>query len=274
MRMVISAYFVLIVLCCGLANANSITNVPGGIARVELFPDTLEPPEVTFHGNRVMVLANHGGNTRWLAIDGIPLKTTSEREIIEVKSGHGINKIEFAVKGKIYPKEYLKITDNRKVQPLAVDLPVINAQYNEMLRVYANWRPTEIDSLTLKLPVVGRKSSPFGLTRYMNNVRKEPHSGLDIAAAEGTPVIAAKDGVVTNIGDYFYNGKIIFIDHGQGLITSYCHLNSINVTAQQQVKTGDIIGTVGKTGRVTGPHLHWSVSLNGVRVDPELFLNE
>jgi len=128
--------------------------------------------------------------------------------------------------------------------------------------------------LGLALPTSGRKSSPFGLTRIMNNIQQNPHSGLDIAAPKGQIVTAAKDGKVINLGNFFYSGNIVFIDHGQGFITSYCHLDSIMVTKGQVLKQGERLGTIGNTGRATGAHLHWSVSLNGVRVNPELFIHE
>lgn len=88
----------------------------------------------------------------------------------------------------------------------------------------------------------------------------------------GTPIQVPADGVVTIVGDYFFNGRTVFVDHGQGFITMYCHLDSVAVQKGQVVKKGDVLGRVGATGRATGPHLHWNVSLNGNRVDPAIFL--
>jgi murein DD-endopeptidase MepM/ murein hydrolase activator NlpD len=119
-------------------------------------------------------------------------------------------------------------------------------------------------------PVSGVTSSPFGHRRILNDQPRSPHSGLDIAASTGTPVAAPAPGTVTITGEFYFNGNTVFLDHGQGLITMYCHLSEIKVTEGTQIERGEILGLVGATGRVTGPHLHWSVSLNGHRVDPEL----
>ena len=118
-------------------------------------------------------------------------------------------------------------------------------------------------------PVDGPQSSAFGLRRVLNGEPRAPHSGIDIAAPTGTPIRNPAPGVVTITGDFYFNGKTVFVDHGQGLISMVCHLSRIDVAEGDEVARGAVLGLVGSTGRSTGPHLHWSVSMNGSRVDPE-----
>ena len=108
----------------------------------------------------------------------------------------------------------------------------------------------------------------------MNKIPKSPHRGMDIAAKEGTPIKAAADGkIVLAYPDLFYSGNTVIIDHGFGLQTIYAHMKEMNVKRGDVVKQGDIIGSVGKTGRVTGPHLHWGASLRDVRFNPQSLLD-
>jgi hypothetical protein len=272
-----------VLIACGLCNSAFAAqtrdlpkhySVPGGVAVLALSIQSAEPPEVYFQNKRTMVIADPKQSNHWLSIIGIPLDITNGIHSIKISTAAGLSEQNFEINNKKYPQEKLTIQNKRKVEPLPEDLLIIEAQYLETIKTYEHWQYQPLASLHLSLPVKGRKSSPFGLTRIMNNIPQNPHSGLDIAAAKGTPVQVAKAGTVINLGNFFYSGKIVFVDHGQGFITSYCHLDSILVNKGQQLQTGDIIGTIGNTGRATGAHLHWSVSLNGVRVDPQLFIYE
>lgn len=122
-------------------------------------------------------------------------------------------------------------------------------------------------------PVRGKISGRFGSRRVINGQPRKPHSGEDIAAPEGTPVLAMNDGMVRLTADHFFSGKGVIVDHGLGLFSMYFHLSSVDVEHGQVVKKGQVIGKVGSTGRATGPHLHWGVRLNGSRVDPYSLLD-
>lgn len=244
--------------------------VPGGIAVVDL-ATTKRPDTVTFNKSKVMTIEQEG---KWYAITGIPLTTQPGRHQLVISSNKQSRTVGFRVLEKKYETQHLTIKNKRKVNPYAKDLKRIISEKKIIVSALNKWSQRDTVPLQFELPVDGRFSSPFGLRRFFNKQARKPHSGLDIAAAEGTPILAPASGNVITVGDYFFNGNTVFLDHGQGLITMYCHMQSIAVRAGQKVKKGEMLGTVGMTGRVTGPHLHWSVSLNNARIEPLLFLAE
>ena len=241
--------------------------VPGGIAVIDL--GNSRPDKVIFKKRKVLVVQSE---KKWFAVVGIPLSSKTGKHKLTVVRQKKKRDIPFTVKNKQYETQHLEIKNKRKVNPYAKDMDRIIKEKKIIGTALKSWTDTLDISLQFDLPVQGRFSSPFGLRRFFNGQARRPHSGLDIAAPEGTPILAPAHGTVVNTGDYFFNGNSVFIDHGQGLITMYCHLNSTSVKTGETVKRGQPIGTVGMTGRVTGPHLHWSVSLNNVRVEPKLFL--
>jgi murein DD-endopeptidase MepM/ murein hydrolase activator NlpD len=122
-------------------------------------------------------------------------------------------------------------------------------------------------------PVRGAISGVYGSQRFLNGKPRQPHLGVDIAAATGVPVVAAATGVVSLArADMYFTGNTVMIDHGQGVGTIYSHLSKLFVRPGQKVKRGTRIGLVGATGRVTGSHLHWGLSLYGSRLDPALLV--
>ena len=129
-------------------------------------------------------------------------------------------------------------------------------------------------NLNFSNPVEGIISSRYGKKRYINESPRSPHLALDIAAPEGTKVIAPEEGKVILVGDFFYSGNYLILDHGYGLLSSYSHLSKINVSMNQLIEKGQKIGEVGSTGRVTGPHLHWSVYLDNTRINPESIIKD
>ncbi len=248
--------------------------VPGGVAIVPLVPlnsGNVTPKTVHFNKRRVMLLKN---KATWLAVVGIPLKTRPGQHSLKVTARNGKQwPVSFIVNRKEYETQYLTIKNKRQVNPNKQDLKRIGKERAIINGAFKEWQSIH-PATDFTLPVAGRFSSPFGLRRFFNKQPRKPHSGLDLAAAKGTPIKAPADGRVVATGNFFFNGNSVFLDHGQGLITMYSHMDSISVKKGQQIKQGEPIGTIGMTGRVTGPHLHWSVSLNNTRVNPVLFIGK
>lgn len=117
-------------------------------------------------------------------------------------------------------------------------------------------------------PISGSVSSEFGVQRFFNGKPRKPHSGVDLRGKTGTPIKAFASGVVRIAASHFFSGKVAYIDHGQGVVSIYCHMSKVLVHEGDRVKKGQVIGKVGATGRVTGPHLHFGVKVADVAVDP------
>lgn len=242
--------------------------VPGGVALVRL-GESEQAPVVHFQKKRVMVVSAEGA---WQALVGIPLSTRPGTQQLQVQGR--ARPLTFEVQNKQYAEQRLTVTNKRHVNPNAEDLARIRSESSRINQALRAWRMQDEVQTRFTLPLGGRLSSPFGLRRYFNEQPRKPHSGIDIAAPEGTPIVAPADGQVIETGNFFFNGNTVFIDHGQGLVTMYCHMSRIDVQPGQAVKQGQTFGAVGQTGRVTGPHLHWAVSLNDARVDPSLFFDD
>lgn len=245
--------------------------VPGGVAVIELPATGDARPQVSFRDRPVMVIAE---NERWFAVVGIPLSMAPGPASLSIDNPDGPALPLTFVIGEIdYPEQRLTIGNKRQVDPTADDLERIAGDRREMNRAFRSWDREPVDT-AFHLPAIGPRSSAFGLKRFFNEQPRSPHSGVDIAAPDKSAVVAPAAGVVVATGDYFFNGNTVLIHHGQGLVTMYCHLSEIDVKDGDRLDAGDLIGKIGQTGRVTGPHLHWSLSLNQVRVNPELFLVE
>lgn len=244
---------------------------PGGIAIISVLAASQPKPFVSYKSSPVALLK---GQQNWLAIVGIALNSKSGTHQISIKDAYGKTSIKrFNVKAHKYKTQHLTIKNKNKVNPNKKSVKRIEREYllKQKLKKTFSTKPPRVNFIK---PVAGRDSGRFGLRRILNKQKRQPHSGMDIAATEGRKVKSAESGRVIFVGDLFFTGKVIYVDHGSGLISLYAHLSKVHVTQGQLVKRGDIIARVGKTGRVTGAHLHWSVYLNGNVIDPALFLAE
>ena len=231
----------------------------GGIAALPLPPDAVS---ARYEAEDALVLAGH-------ALVGIGAEAEPGKHEVTVRTASGDERtIAFVVVGREFPEEHLTIANPRHVNPDPADLERYARERDIQLAAYALRTPLRDGLLPLQMPVEGRISSEFGYRRILNGEPRARHSGLDIAANTGTPVAVPAPGTVAVTGDFFFNGKTVLIDHGGGLVTMYCHLSRIDVAEGHTVARGQVLGAVGSTGRSTGPHLHWTVSLRGVRVDP------
>jgi murein DD-endopeptidase MepM/ murein hydrolase activator NlpD len=242
--------------------------VPGGIAIIDLDSHTPET-RITFD-NRKTTVFRHENN--WYALAGIPLSAKPGTYQFQIKQQDGSTRIASVdVKAKKYKEQHLTIKNKRKVNPNKEDMERI-AQERVRKRAAKNHWTASYPDIDFIWPVTGEISSIFGLRRFFNEQERNPHNGLDIAAPEGTDIRVTADGTVIEAGDFFFSGNMVYVDHGQGLISLYAHLSRIDVKPGDVLRRGDILGAVGQTGRVTGAHLHFAVLANGVLVDPLYFL--
>ena len=244
------------------AHEGVLKTVPGGIYAWEVPQGATD---IRFNDRPVWV-------SRGTALVGVPLNQSLGNAEMQYQLGGKVLTHHFQVTEKAYTEQHITLQNREMVNPNPDQLARIREESRRQKALYLRFTEQTLTEGGFILPLEGRISSLFGHRRFFNGQPRNPHSGLDIAAPTGTPVLAPSSGQVILVDDLYYNGKTVFLDHGQGLITMYCHLSEQAVVEGSTVEQGQIIGLVGATGRVTGPHLHWSVSLNGYRVDPNTLM--
>jgi murein DD-endopeptidase MepM/ murein hydrolase activator NlpD len=242
--------------------------VPGGVKIIRLDVPGNTMPYVDVDGHRALVIQD---GAKWTAIVGIPLSAPLAPRHVIVRATDTRQELDFAIVNKRYATQSLKVAPG-KVDLSPADLERVEREKPIIEHALSRWSDEQPAGLRMQQPIPGVRSSSFGMRRIFNGESRNPHSGMDIAGPVGTPVKAPLAGTVIDTGDFFFNGNTVFLDHGRGMISMYCHLSAIDVKPGQRVAAGATLGEVGMTGRVTGPHLHWGLSLNRAWVDPELFV--
>jgi len=171
-----------------------------------------------------------------------------------------------AVAARRFPTRRLRVAPVY-VEPPAAEIERIAA---DAARLDALFRTTTGQSFPgrFEAPIAAAPQNTFGARSIFNGQSRSPHAGVDFRAPSGTPIASPAAAVVVLADDLFFTGRTVALDHGLGLISVLAHLSKIAVRVEDAVQPGDVVGEVGATGRATGPHLHWSVRLNGARVDP------
>lgn len=268
--------------CCVVATAASSSfaatpaaglpresRVPGGIALVAVARADEPKPAVTRDGANVWTVKR---GASWIAVVGLPLSTAPGEHSVSVSRDGVAPTVSFTVQNKRYPVQHVTLKDNAMVEPPPEVMARIEIESAHLKTLRSNWRENTATNASFILPAKGRLSGRFGGSRVLNGKPRAPHAGLDVAIGTGTQVLAPGDGVVLDIGDYYFCGKTMFIDHGNGLLSLFCHLSEQTARVGDSVRKGQAVARSGATGRASGPHLHWSVYLNGVSVEPELFV--
>jgi murein DD-endopeptidase MepM/ murein hydrolase activator NlpD len=242
--------------------------VPGGVKILKLDVHGDAMPYVDVDGHRALVLRD---GSSWIAVIGIPLSAALGPRQVIVRSAETREELQFRIGDKQYASQSLNVAPGQ-VNLSKADLERVNQEKLIIEHAMSRWSDQQPETLHMQQPVPGVRSSSFGMRRIFNGESRNPHSGMDIAATVGTPVRVPLAGTVIDTGNFFFNGNTVFVDHGRGMISMYCHLSAIDVKPGQPVAAGTTLGKVGMTGRATGPHLHWGLSLNRAWVDPELFV--
>ncbi|MBE8189863.1 MAG: M23 family metallopeptidase [Candidatus Thioglobus sp.] len=248
------------------------TPLPGGVAVID-FTSNHSSPKAFY--NKIPLYVQQLKNQRWQVLIGIPLWEKLGTKTITIQD---FSSREFAFKVKpakgSYAEQHIKLKGKKKkyIKPNLAHIDRIKSERPILTNARKTFSPQTLSNGAFIRPVDGITTSTFGLKRFFNGVARRPHTGIDYAGDTGTLIKSPADGKIILVGDYFFNGKAIFIDHGQGLISVYIHLNKHLVKLGQRIKQGDSIGTIGQTGRATGPHLHWGIYLNQTVINPNLLL--
>ncbi len=222
--------------------------------------------------NRKVFFYQDEGPTLWRGLAGIDLEAKPGMYVLDLKaSSKGKPTLEvrrdFKVEAKKFPTREVKVQE-KFVNPPPEVLERIRRETQITSNIFETATPQKLWDGPFSSPVTGAPVSGFGTRSIFNGQPRRPHGGVDLRAAEGTPIKAPNSGMVVLATDLYFSGNTIIIDHGLGLYSYFAHLSRMAVAQGDSVSPGDLIGYVGATGRASGPHLHWTVELNHARIDP------
>jgi len=233
-----------------------------------LLPIDQETQSVQVRSHKAPIIQAKNGEK--FALIAIPYRQSEPLEAT-IQISNKDFKTSIHVKDGQYPKEFLSV-DPAKVSPPKSAKERIAKEYKEAMEIYATFSPKRHWKKPFIYPINSAITSAYGNARTFNGILKSYHTGVDFRAPIGTPIYAANDGVVVLSKDRYYAGGSVIIDHGEGIYSVYYHLSSTPLAAGTKVKQGDEIGLSGNSGRVTGPHLHFGIMLQGTPVDPLHFI--
>ena len=253
---------VLLAVAAAAAGLPDIDAVPGGLVAV---PVASEESVVRVAERRQPVFATAAGA---VALVGIPLDTAGTLTIVV----DGARR-EIALAAASYREQHLTIARQDYVTPSAEQLKRYRRERAALDAAIGSYSARSMARFPWPAPVPGRRSDTFGARRFFNGEARNPHRGMDIAAAAGTEIVAPDAGRVVLVDEQFFSGNTVVVDHGNGIVSLYAHLSRTAVAVGDVLERGTPLGNVGATGRVTGPHLHFAVYVGGTAINPALVLS-
>ena len=265
----------------GAENPLRVEIFPKGIRQGEVFLVRASGPSLfrSIHGEfqgKKFPLAQGANTGTYEGLVGVDLNTKPSRYEMKVvatdRGGHSYSKgLPCKVEKTDFPVQKLTLPRSMvDLDPKTLDR--VNRESKKLKALFEGVRTEPLWRGAFFRPVEGELSGAFGVRRIINGQAKSPHSGIDLRADEGTPVVACNGGRAALVDEFFFTGKSVILDHGGGLYSMYFHLSETGVSEGDRVNKGDLLGRVGSTGRSTGPHLHWGMIIRGARVDPLSFL--
>jgi murein DD-endopeptidase MepM/ murein hydrolase activator NlpD len=226
--------------------------------------------EIRFESKNIALLTHPLHVEKKIAIIPIKYRENMGDKNLSVIYKNGSKSLALHVSKKDYPFESIKVASS-KVKPNKKQKQRTSREYKEAMKIYHHFTPHSYINKPFIKPMDSMITSDFGTARMFNKTLKSFHSGTDFRAKKGTPIYATNDGVVVIAKNRYYAGNSVVIDHGEGIYSCYYHLSALHVRVGDSVKQGDRLGLSGATGRVSGPHLHYAMMIQGVQINPLQF---